>query len=78
MNDEYNIVGNLTTIIQWLITTIALSCFGYVFDPSIAGSLAGAIAGILFSLINSYHLNDFSFLNNKNNSCKCEDTDVVE
>ena len=68
MNDKEAIIGNLTTILMFVFSTIG----GGAIIESLGGTsqtaiLIGAILGLAYSIINAYFPNKFAWLKNNTN-----------
>ena len=69
MSEREIIIGNLTTIIMFVFSTIGGGAIvNWLGGTSQAGILIGAILGLLYSIINAYFPNHMKWLkNNKDN-----------
>lgn len=87
MSEKEVIIGNLTTIIMFIFSTVG----GGAIVESLGGTsqtaiFIGAILGLAYSIINAYYPNFFGFLkNNKRNIqdiadviSKCDNCDCIE
>ena len=61
---DNNLIGNMTTIINWLVLIILPYVTTYGITDSQLTSLLTAILGITFAIINSKYPNTFAFLGN--------------
>ena len=59
-----NLLGNFTTIINWLVLIILPYVSAYGITDSQLTALLSAILGISFAIINSAYPNTFAFLGN--------------
>ena len=59
-----NLLGNVTTIINWLVLMILPYVSVYGITDSQLSALLTAIIGIVFAIINSKYPNTFAFLGN--------------
>ena len=59
-----NLLGNVTTIINWLVLIILPYVSVYGVTDSQLTALLTAIIGIVFAIINSKYPNTFAFLGN--------------
>lgn len=59
-----NLLGNVTTIINWLVLIILPYVSVYGITDSQLTALLTAIIGIVFAIINSKYPNTFAFLGN--------------
>lgn len=59
-----NLLGNMTTIINWLVLIILPYVTTYGITDSQLSALLTAIVGIIFAIINSKYPNTFAFLGN--------------
>ena len=62
--ENTNFVGNITTIINWIVLIILPYVSAYGITQDVLFALISSIVGIIFAVINSTYLNDFSFLGN--------------
>ena len=59
-----NLLGNVTTIINWLVLLILPYVSVYGITDNQLSALLTAIIGILFAIVNSKYPNTFAFLGN--------------
>lgn len=59
-----NILGNLTTIINWIVLIILPYVSVYGITDNQLTALITAVVGIVFAIINSKYPNTFAFLGN--------------
>jgi len=92
MSENEVIIGNITTIIMFVFSTLG----GGAIIDSLGGTsqvaiVIGAVIGLTFSIVNAYYPNFFKFLNNNrqniktiadcvsHENCQCEmESDVIE
>lgn len=68
-----NLLGNATTIINWLVLIILPYVSAYGITDSQLTALISAILGISFAIINSTYPNTFAFLGNSEQTIDVSD-----
>lgn len=68
-----NLIGNMTTIINWIVLIILPYVSVYGITDSQLSALLTAIIGIIFAIINSKYPNTFAFLGNGETGLKVDD-----
>lgn len=75
MQSKDEIIGNLTTIIMYILSTLGggaiIEALG---GESQAVIVIGALLGLAYAILNSYYPNNFKFLkNDKDDTCNCNE-----
>lgn len=68
-----NLLGNCTTIINWLVLIILPYVSAYGITDSQLTALLSAFLGIIFAIINSKYPNTFAFLGNNEQNIDVSD-----
>ena len=77
--DQQIIIGNLSTLIKLVLTTVGGSALiGYFGGDTQLTLFAGAIAGIIVGIVDAYYPNFLKIFRNDIKPCYCECADGLE
>lgn len=77
--DQQIIIGNLSTLIKLVLTTVGGSALvGYFGGDTQLTLFAGAIAGIIVGIVDAYYPNFLKIFRNNIKPCYCECADGLE
>lgn len=77
--DQQIIIGNLSTLIKLVLTTVGGSALvGYLGGDTQLTLFAGAIAGIIVGIVDAYYPNFLKIFRNDIKPCYCECADGLE
>lgn len=77
--DQQIIIGNLSTLIKIVLTTVGGSALsGYLGGDTQLSLFAGAIAGIIVGIVDAYYPNFMKIFRNNIKPCQCDCADGLE
>ena len=77
--DQQIIIGNLSTLIKIVLTTVGGSALGgYLGGDTQLTLFAGAIAGIIVGIVDAYYPNFMKIFKNNIKPCYCDCADGLE
>lgn len=77
--DQQIIIGNLSTLIKIVLTTVGGSALaGYLGGDTQLTLFAGAIAGIIVGIVDAYYPNFMKIFRNNIKPCQCDCADGLE
>lgn len=77
--DQQIIIGNLSTLIKLVLTTVGGSALvGYLGGDTQLTLFAGAVAGIIVGIVDAYYPNFMKIFRNNIKPCQCDCADGLE